>query len=374
MTSAVDRAIAHSLEVAKFESRHLSLEGRLAYLAQNLPRMLPFPFSGVIALQAGDGTIVQACHCPNQPEFTTDQTFNALSVGKLFTATAVMQLIEDGKFSLDTPLSELLTSDELDVPLRPPYLAEKPDQQSFQGLREHASKITVRHLLTHTAGFTHRPGSPEKGIAEGNNWAQEQLGKRCYSNYGYQLLGRIIGKHTDSGNMLVVDHEMRFRSHIEERIFKPAGMEGAIRESARLVDGVYPPLKNQPDCFKVSREEPTKPVKVVDTIEPYPQGNGCWRMTAQDLLAFGRAMHQHNLLINQDSFQMMQQQHLGFMVDHEENDSEKPVIGYGHPGGSPGMSSFLHVWRTDPPITAVVLSNYSGCQDVKPFLDSLMQQ
>ena len=370
LEASADSAVAHALEVAKFESRHLAIEGRLAYLVQNLPKMLPFPFSGIIALQAGNGTIIQACHCPNQPEFTTDQTFNALSVGKLFTATAIMQLIEDGKFSLDTPLSELLTSDELDVPLRPPYLAEKPDQQSFQSLREHASGITVRHLLTHTAGFTHRPGSEEKGVAEGNNWDQAQFGKRCYSNYGYQLLGRIIGKHTDSGNMLIIDHEMRFRSHIEERIFKPAGMEGALRESSRLVDGVYPPARNQPDCFKIPKKGPKEPVKVVDTIEPYPHGNGCWRMSAQDLLAFGQAMHQHNRLLKEGSFNDMKEQHLGFMVNHENDDPREPIIGYGHPGGGPGMSAFIHTWLTEPPITAVVLSNYSGCADVKPFIDS----
>ncbi|MCX6988276.1 MAG: hypothetical protein NTZ52_02045 [Chlamydiae bacterium] len=53
LEAAADKAVSHAFEVAKFESQHLSLEGRLIYLAQNLPKMLPFPFSGVIALQAG---------------------------------------------------------------------------------------------------------------------------------------------------------------------------------------------------------------------------------------------------------------------------------------------------------------------------------
>lgn len=34
----------------------------------------------------------------------------------------------------------------------------------------------------------------------------------------------------------------------------------------------------------------------------------------------------------------------------------------------------FHIWRTDPPITAVVLSNHSGCEMVKPCLDSLIHQ
>ena len=364
LEAAADKAVNHAFEVAKFESQHLSLEGRLIYLAQNLPKMVPFPFSGVIALQAGDGFIVQACHSPNQPEFTTDQTFNVLSIGKLFTATAVMQLIEDEKFSLKTPLSELLEDDELDLPLQPPYLEQKPDQQSLKSLKEHSAEITVEHLLSHTAGFTERPGSEEDGIAPGNNWERGQIGNDCYSNYGYQLLARIIGKHTNCGNMLVIDHEARFRSHIEERIFKPAGMEGAIRE-------IHSPARQRPDCFEVSKEGIATRAESPD---PYPHGNGCWRMTASDLLAFRRAVHQHNVLVREDSFNTMMEYkgRLGFWVDHDKETGA--IKGYGHPGGGPGMSSFLHTWQTNPPITAVVLSNYSGCEMVKPEFDKLMQQ
>lgn len=151
-------------------------------------------------------------------------------------------------------------------------------------------------------------------------------------------------------------------------------MAGALRESACLVDGVYLPSRNQPDCFEIPEKGPKEPVKVVGAVEPYPHGNGCWRMTAQDLFAFGRAIHQHNLLLKEKSFKDMQEQHLGFMVDHEDGDSKNPVIGYGHPGGGPGMSAFLHIWLTEPPITAVVLSNYSGCQNVQPFIDSTIHQ
>lgn len=364
-----------------------SIDKRLQHLAQHLPEMLPtmaitakiepFPFSGVIALQAGDGPIVQACHCPKQLEFSTDQTFNALSIGKLFTAIAVMQLVEDGvqldgeKMSLTTPLNKLLTPDELDVFLKPPYLEQKPDADSLSELKKHMGEVTLEHLLSHTGGFVERQEDKDKGIAAGNNWDRSTIGKHCYSNYGYQLLAMIVGKHTNSG-IPFINNEARFRAHIERRIFKPAGMEGAIKESARLVDGVYPPARSQPDCFEIPEKGPKEPQKVVGQIEPYPHGNGCWRMTASDLCAFGRAIHQHNLLIREDSLHTMQDRSLGFMVDRDRE--TKSVMGYGHPGGGPGMSSFLHIWRTDPPITAVVLSNYSGCEMAKPCLDPLMQQ
>ncbi len=127
--------IRKSLEVTKFDTKHFTLEEQLIDLANRWPEILPFPFSGVIAFQVGGKPIVQACHCPQQTAFPVDQPFNVLSVGKLFTATAVMQLIEERskegnkkpKSSLETPLSELLTEDELNLPLRPPYLKEKPD-------------------------------------------------------------------------------------------------------------------------------------------------------------------------------------------------------------------------------------------------------
>ncbi len=363
LEDAADKAVGHSLEVEKFESQHLSLEGRLVYLAQNLPKMVPFPFSGVIALQAGDGSIVQACHCPNQAEFSEDQVFNVLSIGKLFTATAVMQLIEDGKFSLDTPLSELLKEDELDLPLSAPYLEQKPDAESLQQLKKHSSEITLANLLSHTAGFVERPGSESEGIAPGENWNREHIGKDCYSNYGYQLLARIIGKHTSCG-ILLTDHEAKFRAHIEEKIFKPAGMEGAIRE-------IRSPSEHRLDCFEVSEQGATTRIESPD---PYPHGNGCWRMTAADLLAFGSAIRKHHTLIKESSFKTIMEYPglLGFWKDHDPKSGD--VSGYGHPGGGPGMSSFFNVWETDPPITAVVLSNYSGCEMVKPFLDPMMQQ
>ncbi len=361
-----DKAIRHFLEIALFESQHLCLEGRLIYLVQNLPKMLPFPFSGVIAMQAGDGPMIQACHCPNQAEFTEDQVFNVLSVGKLFTATAVLQLIEemkDGKFALDTPLSELLEKDELDLPLNPPYLAHKPDAKSLKHLKNHCSKITLAHLLSHTAGFVERPGPESDEIAPRESWDLEHIGTYCYSNYGYQLLARIIGKHTNSG-ILLTDHEEKFRLHIEERIFKPARMEGAIRE-------IHSPSKHRLDCFEISEHGVAKRV---ESPHPYPHGNGCWRMTAADLLGFGSTIRKHHVLIKESSFKTMMEYPgwLGFWKDHDPRTGS--VLGYGHPGGGAGMSSFFNVWKTDPPITAVVLSNYSGCEMVKPFLDPLMQQ
>ena len=336
----------------------------MTYLAQHLPEMLPFPFSGVIAIQVGDEPIIQACHCPQQPEFTVDQSLNVLSIGKLFTATAVLQLIEDGKLSLKTPLSELLTADEMNVPLQPPYLERMPDSEALNNFKRHASMVTVEHLLSHTAGFVDRPASESDGITEGESWSPHHIGKYSYSNYGYQLLARIIGKHSDCGN--VKDHEAGFRSHIENRIFKPAGMDSAIRE-------MHSSSKSIPPCFEISKDGQRRQVK---ERQPYPHGNGCWHMTASDLLAFKSAFHSPNVLLKEASLKTIKEHesgHLGLLIDRDKE--SRAITGFGHPGGGPGMSSFLHTWCTkNPPITVAVLSNYSGCEMVKPWLDPLMKR
>jgi len=69
-----------------------------------------------------------------------DQTlFSIQSISKNFTALAVMFAVQDGLLDLDTPISK--------------YLPEFTVNSCFEGKPE--QKITLRHLLTHTAGFTH---------------------------------------------------------------------------------------------------------------------------------------------------------------------------------------------------------------------------
>lgn len=360
-----DQIAIRSFERAKFASKHLySLEGRLCYLAENIQKLVPFPFSGTIAFQVG-GTTLQTCHFPHQQKvLTPQQTFNVLSVGKLFTAIAIVQLIEAGKFTLKTPLSKLLTAEELNLLLRAPYLGQKPSSKSLAALYKQADKVTIEHLLTHTAGFYRwwipDPSDPNLDLAAGESFNPKNIGKFEYSNFGYQLLGTIIAKYSDAG--IALDYESGFRNHIEKRIFKPAGMLGALKE-------IHSPMQPA-DCFEFTAKGLTK----VTEVDPYPHGNGCWRMSASDLLAFNLALRQPNLLIGEHSLRTMlfyKPRALCFWVDRDQPSG--PVKGWGHPGGGPGMSAFMHTWQTTPPVTAVVLSNSSECAMTKLFLDPLFE-
>lgn len=299
-TSDLPSEMPISRDLLDVESNKLkSIKNKLADLAERLPEKLPFPFSGIIAIEAEGLTSVTACHFPEQSAVSSDCPFNVLSVGKLFTAIAIMQLIEEKKFSLDTPLSNLLKPEELDLPLKPPYEEQKP--LDLEKLKAHMEKITVAHLLSHTAGFTHRLA--EEGVAEGESWANDKtIGTYEYSNYGYQLLARIIGKYSSEGN--VSDHEAGFRNHIEKRIFEKADMASAIQEIH------YPHQDLETKRFKVKDDH-----SLVQDLspEPYPHGNGCWRMQINDLLMFGKALRT-NQLISAHTLRTMQDREnpLGF--------------------------------------------------------------
>ena len=156
--------------------------------------------------------------------------FQSGSVGKQFTSAAVMLLVEDGKLSVDDKVTK--------------YLGAVPDTWS---------SMTIRHLLTHTAGLTDYP----KGFDFRRDYTEDELlkviqgvplafqpGERHqYSNLGYITLGILIGKVTGKfyGELL------------QERLFKPLDMSTAriINEADivphraagyRLVQGQ---LKNQ---------------------------------------------------------------------------------------------------------------------------------
>jgi D-alanyl-D-alanine carboxypeptidase len=138
---------------------------------------------------------------------TPDTVFELASLTKQFTATAIMLLVDEGKLKLDDPILQ--------------QLPNSPVQ--WKG-------ITVRHLLTHTAGLADMENG-FKSLSEGGGRTsyttaqmfeaatKDQLssapGERFqYSDVGYFLLGMIIEKASGQ----------RYRDLLTERFFKPLGM------------------------------------------------------------------------------------------------------------------------------------------------------
>jgi len=117
---------------------------------------------GVVAMAATrEGPVYQAAFgkraLPDGPAMTADTVFWIASMTKAITSTAAMRLVEQGKLSLDWPISELLPE------LTAPQVLEGFDAAGEPILRPARRPITLRHLLTHTAGFVYDIWNPEMG-------------------------------------------------------------------------------------------------------------------------------------------------------------------------------------------------------------------
>lgn len=162
---------------------------------------------GLALLVAKSGKVVRAqgygfsnveLQVPVKPE----TLFQSGSMGKQFTATGVMMLVEEGKIRLDDPISVYLKNGP------PPW-----------------SQVTVRELLSHTGGFTDYPKDfdlrkdytePELlKIVAGIPLAFEPGTNWSYSNLGYLTLGMLI--HQVTGEF--------YGDFLQRRIFKPLGMK-----------------------------------------------------------------------------------------------------------------------------------------------------
>jgi CubicO group peptidase (beta-lactamase class C family) len=108
----------------------------------------------VVAIGATDQGIVYEGAFGRQsmqsgPKVTPDSLFWIASMTKAVTAAACMQLVEQGKLDLDQTMDELLPE------LKSPMVLEGFDAAGAPQLRPAARPITLRHLLTHTAGFVY---------------------------------------------------------------------------------------------------------------------------------------------------------------------------------------------------------------------------
>lgn len=141
----------------------------------------------------------------NQP-VQEDTLFQIGSISKVFTATLIMQLVEEGKLDLDAPVSSYLPDLELQ---------DKTAQD----------KVTLRHLLSHTSGiygdffddFGNGDDALAKAIEQYKTLRQltEPGELWSYSNSGFNLAGAVIEKVL----------EMPYEQAIRERIFQPLGMD-----------------------------------------------------------------------------------------------------------------------------------------------------
>jgi CubicO group peptidase (beta-lactamase class C family) len=155
---------------------------------------------------------------PARAPVTTDSVFRIASMTKSFTAMAIMKLRDEGKLSLDD-------------------LAERhvPELRNLRYPTSDSPKITVRHLMSHAAGFP-----------EDNPWGDQQLAATEdaftrmmqhgipfsnppgvayeYANYGFAILGRVVTNVSG----------MPYRRYIDTAILRPLGMTSTTLEPAAV--------------------------------------------------------------------------------------------------------------------------------------------
>ncbi len=117
---------------------------------------------GVVAMAATrDGVFYQGAFgrraLPDGAAMTADTVFWIASMTKAITSTAAMQLVEQGKLAIDQPIAGILPE------LASPQVLEGFDAAGAPKLRPAQRPITLRHLITHTAGFVYDIWNVEMG-------------------------------------------------------------------------------------------------------------------------------------------------------------------------------------------------------------------
>lgn len=167
-------------------------------------------------------------------QMVNEQTaFSIQSISKPFTATAVLLAVQDSLIDLDKPIIE--------------YLPDFKVHSCFEKNPE--EKITLRLLLSHTAGFTHEAPignnfdasfkSYEEHYASiSDTWLKFPVGsKYSYSNLGYDLAAKIIEKVSG----------MTFSEYMRKKLFEPLSMTSATLDIDEIINDKNKAKGNSPD-------------------------------------------------------------------------------------------------------------------------------
>jgi CubicO group peptidase (beta-lactamase class C family) len=292
--------------------------------------------NGKIIRAEGFGLANVELQVPVKPE----TIFQSGSVGKQFTATAVMMLVEEGKVSLEDALTKFF-----------------PDAPAAW------KEVTVRELLSHTAGF----GDYPKDFDFRKDWTEDELLKVVegiplayppgtkwdYSNLGYLTLGILI--HRVTGEF--------YGDFLQQRIFKPLGMT-----STRIINEADIIL-NRAAGYQLVKGE----LKNQEWVAPAMNttADGSLYFNTLDLAKWDAALYTEKLL-KKSSLDLM-------WTPVKLNDGQTNKAGYGfawfienrqghrcihHDGAWQGFTTAIDRY-VDDQLTVVALTNLAGAEPGK---------
>jgi methyl acetate hydrolase len=241
---------------------------------------------------------------------TLDSVFWIASMTKAITAAAAMQLVEQGKLSLEGTIGKLLPD------LAAPQVLEGFDADGEPKLRPARNPITLRHLLTHTSGFCYnmwnadmvryleKTGTPVVTTCK-NDALKTPIMSDPGTRWEYGTSIDFVGKAVEAASGLRLD------AYLRDHLFKPLGMTDTgfkidEEQRARLVamhargeDGTLAPIPFE-----------------LDQDPEFHMGGGGLYGTAGDYIRFtqmilNKGRGNGNQLLKPETVAMMGQNHIG---------------------------------------------------------------
>ncbi len=293
-------------------------------------------FAGAVLLAKNGAPIFASAYGQANRELGTanalDTRFRNGSMNKMFTAVAVLTLVQAGKLRLEDPIAR--------------HLPGYPDSTIAQ-------RVTVHQLLTHTAGM---------GDVFGPDFAVQRLelrrhqdyidrfGKRpllfepgrqwMYSNYGFIVLGAVIEKVSGQS----------YYDYVREHVYQPAGMTSTGSEPEdQAVPGRAVGYTRPPGAGAAMPNTQTLPYRGTAAGGGYT--------TVGDLLRFATALTAHRLLdawhtdlLTAGKVEAIGGRYAyGFIERHVSG-----VRAIGHGGNAPGMDGALEMFPESGYVVAVL--------------------
>lgn len=276
--------------------------------------------------------------------------FLIASTTKMFTATAIAQLVEQGLLSYKDPIAK--------------YLPDYPGHI--------ADKVTIHHLLTHSSGIELDEISAfNKSIAKAKtldelyqvhlkyisrleNYDDFKLSNEFnYTNEGFDLAGYIVQKVSGQD----------FYEYLAKNVFDKAGMDHT--GDFQLDKGIPNLAKGYYNLKGGERKLNTR------HLPNRSRPAGSFYSTSLDLFRFVRSI-QNGTLIKQESFQKITSPQITSYVNPISSskygygfsiNTLSDVDSWGHAGVAPGMSAKCDVY-TESDLTIIVLSNYDKAASI----------
>jgi CubicO group peptidase (beta-lactamase class C family) len=213
-----------------------------------------------------------------------DNVFWIASMSKMFVGASIMMLVDEGKVSLDDPVTKF-------IPQLNKWMVVAEKDETHVLLKPLVRPVTIRHLLSHTSGLA---GSSElqqimgadstplkaRALASVTGPLQWQPGDRyAYGNQGMNIAARIV--EIVSG--------MPYEDFLQKRFFDPLGMKETTfwpnePQVARLA-GAYGPNKEKSGYARGGLGYLSKPLS--DRIHRYPEAAGGLFSTTHDIFRYG---------------------------------------------------------------------------------------